>query len=77
MSKKPLALQYGPDDAPPVSAVLLAATQQVGLMAITLVVPLFLARDSGASASATATLISPSMIRATEDILRLVTCYVL
>ncbi len=59
---KPLNLQYGPADRSPAAVTLLAASQQVGLLAISMVVPVLLAQRARLSPAATENLLSLSMI---------------
>ena len=62
MATKSASLQYGVDDTPPLSVTLLSALQHVGLLAIYLVVPLLMAREAGAAADVTQSILGLSMI---------------
>jgi NCS2 family nucleobase:cation symporter-2 len=62
MATKTATLQYGVDDTPTLGVTLLSALQHVGLMAIYLVVPLLMAREAGASAEVTQSVLGLSMV---------------
>ena len=62
MATKSVTLQYGVEDTSPLGVTLLSALQHVGFMAIYLVVPLLMAREAGAPAEVTKSLLGLSMI---------------
>ncbi|HEV8308244.1 MAG TPA: solute carrier family 23 protein [Methylomirabilota bacterium] len=61
-AKKPVTLQFGVDDAPPLGVTLLCAVQHIGVMAIFLVVPLLLARQAAAPAEVVTSVLGLSML---------------
>jgi len=60
--KKPADLIYGVDDVPSLSVTLIAALQQVGVLAIFLVYPLLVVKEAGVSAALSANMLSLVMV---------------
>jgi len=62
MSHKPAGMVYGADDRLPLSVNLLSGLQHVGLMSISLVYPVLVARAAGATAEVAAALVSATLV---------------
>ncbi len=60
--RKPLEIQYGVDDVPPLGVTLISGLQHVAIIAIFLVYPLLLAREAGLSPERVFDVLSMSML---------------